>query len=184
MIFYGFAKSNTIRIIECICLPTVCYQRIWENSRWRHQMETFPRNWPFVLGIRRSPVNSPHKSQWCGALMFSFICARMNGWVNNREAGYLRRHRAHYDVTVMWADWKTSGKRHLISCFWIQSVSETAEKYIVRYMKSLHRINSYNHAWDLQNEIIFGNICLSWSIDQLFGRRHTMSYLSYCVAAH
>ena len=100
-------------------------------------------NWPFVLGIRRSPVNYPHKSQWCGALMFSFICAWMNGWVNNREAGCLRRHRAHYDVTVMWADWKTSGKRHLISCFWIQSVSETAEKYIERYMKSLHRINIY-----------------------------------------
>ena len=32
--------------------------------------------------------------------MFSLICA-LNGWVNNREAGYLRRHRAHYDVTAM-----------------------------------------------------------------------------------
>ena len=25
----------------------------------------------------------------------------MNGWVNNREAGDLRRQHAHYDVTVM-----------------------------------------------------------------------------------
>ena len=33
--------------------------------------------------------------------MFSLICARINGWVNNREAGDLRRYRAHYDVTVM-----------------------------------------------------------------------------------
>ena len=33
--------------------------------------------------------------------MFSFICARINGWVNNREAGDLKYHRAHYDVTVM-----------------------------------------------------------------------------------
>ena len=33
--------------------------------------------------------------------MFSLIFAWINGWVNNREAGYLRRHRAHYDVTVM-----------------------------------------------------------------------------------
>ena len=24
-----------------------------------------------------------------------------NGWANNGEAGYLRRHRAHYEVTVM-----------------------------------------------------------------------------------
>ena len=27
-----------------------------------------------MRGIHRSPVNSPHKGQWCGALMFSFIC--------------------------------------------------------------------------------------------------------------
>ena len=68
---------------------------------WRHQMETFPRYWPFMQGIHRSPVNSPHKGQWRGALMFSLICAWIKGWVNNREAGDLRRHRAHYDVTVV-----------------------------------------------------------------------------------
>ena len=33
--------------------------------------------------------------------MFFFICAWMNGWVNNGEAGDLRRHGAHYDVAVM-----------------------------------------------------------------------------------
>ena len=56
---------------------------------------------PFVRGIHRSPVNFPHKGQWRGALMFSLVFARINDWVNNREAGDLRRHRAHYDVTVM-----------------------------------------------------------------------------------
>ena len=61
----------------------------------------FPRYWPFVRGIHRSPVNSLHKGQWRGALMFSLICAWINGWVNNREAGDLRRHCAHYDVTVI-----------------------------------------------------------------------------------
>ena len=61
----------------------------------------FPRYWPFVRGIHRSPVNSPRKGQWRGALMFTLICARINGWVNNREAGDLRRYRAHYDVIVM-----------------------------------------------------------------------------------
>ena len=69
---------------------------------WHHQMKHFPRYWPFVRGIRRSPVNSPHKSQWRWALLFSLICAWINGWVNNDETGDLRRHRAHYDVTVMW----------------------------------------------------------------------------------
>ena len=61
----------------------------------------FPRHWPFVRGIHRPPVNSPHKGQWREALMFSLICAWIKGWVNNRKTGDLRRHRAHYDVTVM-----------------------------------------------------------------------------------
>ena len=65
--------------------------------KWKH----FPRYCPFVLGIHRSPVNSPHKGQRRGALIFSLIWASINGWVNNREAGDLRRNRPHYDVTVM-----------------------------------------------------------------------------------
>ena len=65
--------------------------------KWKH----FPRYWPFVRGIHRSPVNSPHKSQWREALVFTLSCARINGWVNNREAGDLRRYRPHYDVIVM-----------------------------------------------------------------------------------
>ena len=68
-----------------------------EVIKWKH----FPRYWPFVPGIHRSPVNSPHKGQWRGALMFSLICAWINCWVNNREAGDLRCYRAHYDVIVM-----------------------------------------------------------------------------------
>ena len=61
----------------------------------------FPRYWHFVRGIHRSPVNSPHKGQSRGALMFSLISAWINEWVNNREAGDLRRHRDHYDVIVV-----------------------------------------------------------------------------------
>ena len=73
--------------------------REWHDDviKWKH----FPRYWPFVRGIHRWPVNSPYKGQWRGALMFSLICAWINGWVNNREAGDLRCHRAHCDVIVM-----------------------------------------------------------------------------------
>ena len=42
----------------------------------------------------------PHKGQWRMALMFSFICAWSIGWANNRDAGDLRRRRAHYDITL------------------------------------------------------------------------------------
>ena len=67
------------------------------SLKWKY----FLRYWTFMRGIHRSSVNSPHKGQWRGALMISLICARINGWVSNREAGDLGRHRAHYDVTVM-----------------------------------------------------------------------------------
>ena len=69
----------------------------YDVIKWEH----FPRYWSFVRGIHRSPVNSQHKGQWRGALKFSLICAWMNGWVNNGEAGDFRNHHAYYDVTVM-----------------------------------------------------------------------------------
>ena len=65
------------------------------------QMETFSALLAFLRGIHRPPVSSPHKGQWRRALLFSIICAWRNGWVNNRDAGDLRGHRAHYEVTVM-----------------------------------------------------------------------------------
>ena len=63
--------------------------------KWKH----FPRYLPFFRGIHRSPVDSLHKGQWRGALMFSLIWT--NVWANNQDSGDLRHHRAHYDVTVM-----------------------------------------------------------------------------------
>ena len=79
-----------------------------DSPSTRHVMDNdvikcrhFPRYWPFVRGIHRSPVNYPHIGQWRGALMFSLICAWKKHWVNNRDAGDLRRHRAHYDIIIM-----------------------------------------------------------------------------------
>ena len=65
--------------------------------KWKH----LPRNWPFVRGIHRSWVNSLHKGQWRGALMFSLICVWIDNWINNHEAGDLRCYRTHYDVIVI-----------------------------------------------------------------------------------
>ena len=66
-----------------------------KSSWWRHQMKTFSALLAFCA------VNSPHKGQRRGALMFSLICTWINSWVNNPEAGDLRRHRAHCDVSAM-----------------------------------------------------------------------------------
>ena len=99
--FYGV----TVRVLMLILslFRIVVYDDALHDDaiNWKH----FPRYWPFVRGIHRSPVNSPYKGQWRGALMFSLICTRINGWVNNGEAGDLRRHRTHYDVTAMWQGW-------------------------------------------------------------------------------
>ena len=64
-------------------------------TSWKH----FPRSWPFVRGIHRLPVNSHHKGQKRGGLIFLYA-HWINGWVNNREAGDLRSHRTHYDVIM------------------------------------------------------------------------------------
>ena len=94
--------------------------------KWKH----FPRNWPFVRKIHRSPVNFPHKGQWRGALMFSLIYVWINDWANNREAGDLRRQHGHYDVIVMWfrqwlvVDWSSIPMRFsgtplcIFRCLW------------------------------------------------------------------
>ena len=104
---YWFDENDYKRMNSVFCIylamiliPGVGISKYTYITWWRHQMEKNPRYWPFVRGIHRSPVNSPHKGQWRGALMFYLICAWINGWVNNREPGDLRRYRAHYDVTI------------------------------------------------------------------------------------
>ena len=66
--------------------------------KWKH----FPSDWPFVGVIYRSlmnPPTHPKSSQWRFEVFF--ICAWTNDWANKLDAGHSRRHRAHYDVTVM-----------------------------------------------------------------------------------
>ena len=95
-----YIRENTGQSYRCLCMHD-------DVIKWKH----FPRYWPFVRGIHRSPVNSPHKGWWRGALMFSLICAWTSGWINDRDAGDLKRHRAHYDVIVMYNFRRT--KKHV-----------------------------------------------------------------------
>ena len=98
--FSGKSYLNPLFSISFISL-TVCIIVYIAEAWWRHQVETFFALLAICAGIHRSPVNSPHKGQWRGALMFSLICAWINGWVNNRVAGDLIRHRAYYDIIVI-----------------------------------------------------------------------------------
>ena len=91
---FAFNKSNVDHLDHIASLLRHVSAGMCRDDviKWKH----FPRYWPFVRGIHRSPAKSPHKGQWRGTLMFP-----LNGWVNNGGAGDLRRHQAHYDVTVM-----------------------------------------------------------------------------------
>ena len=91
------SNGNIFRVTGHLCGEFTGHRWHDDVIKWKH----FPRYWPFVRGIHRSPVNPPHKGQWRGALLFTLICARINGWVNNCKAGDLKRNRAHYDVIVM-----------------------------------------------------------------------------------
>ena len=91
------ARINNIKIQ----LSTNCMPDSWEEHvpLWRHQMEIFSTLLALCAG--NSSVNSPHKGQWRGALMFSLMCVWTNSWSNNGYAGDLRRHHVHYEVTVI-----------------------------------------------------------------------------------
>ena len=97
---YSFEYSAVWIVINSRCRRSIIYAcihmlynrictRTYHNyqdevTKWKH----FPRYWPFVRGIHRSP------------LMFSSTCAWINGWVKNRDAADLKRHCPHYDVNV------------------------------------------------------------------------------------
>ena len=92
--YSGFTKTGT----GCVGKQIPWTENVMmTSSKWNH----FLRYWPFVHRIHRSPVNSPHKGQRRGALMFSLNCVWVSGWMNNREAGDFRRHHTHYDVNEM-----------------------------------------------------------------------------------
>ena len=86
-------KIHTLLCFVVIGYWSICLFPHDDVIKWKH----FPRYWPFVRGIHRSPVNFPHKRP----VTWSFDVFFHLPWINNREAGDLRRYRAHCDVIVM-----------------------------------------------------------------------------------
>ena len=92
-------------VVNAITLFFICNERIalrmqppahlWWNGNTFRVADLFSRV------NHRSLVDSPHKGQWRGPLMYSLIYAWTNAWINNRDASDLRRHCAHHDVTEM-----------------------------------------------------------------------------------
>ena len=104
---------------------------------------------PFIVSW--SPVNSQHKGQWRGALMFFFIYAWINSWVNKGEADDLRGYRAHYDATVMTVTVMTVSMNQVTtrpcSCFIVEQ--------IIAYVRRIVQIMT--QATDLEQILYRGN---------------------------
>ena len=135
------------------------------------KLKHFPRCWPFVRGIHRSPVNSMHRGQWRGALMFSLIRTWVNGWANNREASDLRRHRAHYDI-IMGMPLVSTVHGHPIwilatyaSLYWASAYKQHRD--IIMTSGSLNLL-IYMHTSTSKltrsSDMVLGNICVKISI--------------------
>ena len=105
--------------------------KLWQSIPWllvsapyHHMMTSSNGNVFSVTGLLwGNSTNSPHKDQWRGALIISLICALTYGWVNHRNTDYLRRHRAHYDVTIMTHDIECVTSTG--SCLWLGRISLT-----------------------------------------------------------
>ena len=107
-------------------------------------METFSTLLALRAGNSPVPVNSPHKGQWRGALMFTLIRVWMNGWVNNREAGDLR--------CQLWSLWRhrngvqlTDGFIHLKITFVIQVTPPSFAK--VSYINVFYPYQLFLSSW-------------------------------------
>ena len=75
-------------VVQTICLmPEIIVAPGYHNDDDVIKWNYLPRYWPFVWGIHRSPVNSPHKGQRRGALVFSLICA-LNKWLSKQLRGW------------------------------------------------------------------------------------------------
>ena len=119
------------------------------------KLKHFPHYWPFVRGIYRSPVDSPHKGQWRGALTFFFICAWTNGWANNQDFSDLRHNCAHYgDIVMQFAVAHTYTNKHETRYQWlgancVDSCICTGVTTVLfkSSHENKHNTNSYNTLW-------------------------------------
>ena len=114
-------------------------------------METFSALLDICAGNSPVPGEIPTKGQWRGNLMFSLICVWINGWVNNGEAGDLRRYRAHYYVTVMQYSFRIMPTFHPKAMQFLQKISSRNTTIILELQNSiLFCMCIYTYIWFLQ----------------------------------
>ena len=147
--FNGALTKIKMKLTRRYCVPiswTIVYLGIVFSIRqfsctwWRHQMETFSAlrgiQRPPVRGIQRSPVNSSHKGQWRGALMFSLISAWINRWVNSNELykKFTPIHKSNHILgRLEWITSDTLCEKLLLIPYWINEIIYTKQDKISDY---------------------------------------------------
>ena len=137
-------------------------------------------------------MNSPHKGQWRGAFMFSLTCSRINAWVNNHEAGDLRRRRAHYEVIVITAKPEQSSQKwHLLMvcrtawdmCYNFANMYNTSSKKLLQTTTQPHTgvfanvQNSYQNDFDSPNRQTTGSKMYITSLMKLCYKKRVISMI-------
>ena len=152
IVFFGLLDARNVHVVLALLSFVVVWFElillhnrpdyficIWDQWHWSNddviKWQHFPRYWFLCgefTGHRWIPRTKASDTElWC----LFFICAWINGWVNNREAGDLRRHRAHYDVTAM-EDYESWMKRHVVHDNW-------------RGIKRNKKITTLNPSWNI-----------------------------------
>ena len=135
-----------IFVVICVVIFTILVQLMtlflphwWWLSRWHDDVikwKHFPRYWPFVRVIHRHrwiPLTKASDAEfWC----FLWSIPWINSWINNREAGDLRHHRAHYDVIVMDAVARTG---------WAPGVYSFIFHFLITTMQSIIVFSWWRH---------------------------------------
>ena len=120
---------------------------------WRHQMETFSALLAICAGNSAASGEFPVQRPVTRSFDVFFALRWINGWVNNREAGDLRRYRAHYDGIIMRYGQRAM-KEHLAKNVLFKIKLFNINKYISIWLLCLihmFKFDSYeNHLWTIR----------------------------------
>ena len=112
---------------------------------WHHQMETFFALLTVCVGNLLVTGEFPSQRPVTRSFDIVFDLHLKNGWVNNRDASDLRRHRAYHDVTVM----KTSETTTYITCYHAWLLVLCWSMTSVSWSFTVLKIRTICHARDL-----------------------------------
>ena len=131
---------------------------LYDVIKWKH----LPRYWTFVRGIHRSPVNFHTKASDVEIWYFLWS-AWINNWVNNREAGDLIHHRAHYDIIVMLDGMRHFPRQRILSC--------GVRLWLILHLLWLHLVYEPKiHPWLITEAIGVNTSLNTWSTPIIFQR--------------